>query len=366
MKMLFSNRRSRIFKSLINISLSLFAIALVTGCSSEEQASTSEIIRPAKLLEITTSDSSNYISFPAVISSRQLTSLTFEVSGKVKDLRVRESQPVKKGDILARLDDQDLLARLKSAKSQFENTKQEFDRAERLIKENAISRSEYDKRKSNLDANKSKLVSAEKALQNAVLIAPYDGAISKILIKKDQFIQAGNNAITILGTGGLEASINLPSYIMANVRKETDTSSDLHLILDAAPEHKIKLEFKEASLEADTSSQTYEIKFSFKAPKGINVLPGMNAILWVKNLDTRSAGAKIKIPLKSIMLDATQKYVWIVDMTSMKISRKNITIEKGIGEALTVTSGLNSGDVIVAAGVSFLSEGMIIRPWVQK
>ena len=364
--MMFSSGRSRIYRYLLDISISLLTITLLAGCSSEEQADTSEIIRPAKLLEIKTSGSSDYISFPAVISSRQLTALTFQVSGKVESLGVREAQPVKKGDILAKLNDRDLLAQLKSAQSQFENTKQEFERAERLIKEDAISRSEYEKRKSNLDADKSKLVSAEKALQNAILIAPYDGAISKILIKKDQFIQAGNNAIKILGTGGLEASINLPSYIMANVQKQNDPTTDLYLILDAAPDHKVSIAFKEASLEADTSSQTYEIKFSFEAPEGINILPGMNAIIWVRNPATRSTDAKIKIPLQSIMQETNQKYVWAVDMTSMKISRKNITVEEGVGEALTVTRGLNSGDVIVIAGVSSLSEGMTVRPWVQK
>ena len=53
-------------------------------------------------------------------------------------------------------------------------------------------------------------------------------------------------------------------------------------MLDAAPDRQIPVMFKEASLEADEATQTYAITFSFDTPKGLTILPGMNAVVWFK------------------------------------------------------------------------------------
>ena len=192
----------------------------------------------------------------------------------------------------------------------------------------------------------------------------FSGAISKVSIKKRQIIQPGEPAITILGKAGLEAKINLPSSILAKAERQEKPATDSYLVLDAAPDRQIPVMFKEASLEADEATQTYAVTFSFDTPEGLVILPGMNAVVWFK--DPRKSNAnlsKLSVPLTAIAIDGEQKYVWLVDKDSMKVSRRDIMIEAGVGVNLNVTSGLQSGEMIVAAGVSSLSEGMKVRSW---
>jgi RND family efflux transporter MFP subunit len=223
-----------------------------------------------------------------------------------------------------------------------------------------------EERKAQRDVSKAQLETTEKALEDSVLVAPYSGNVAKVLIEKRQIVQPGKPAISILGEGGLEAKINLPSSIIAKARKRKKKEVDSYVVLEAAPNRRIPAIFKEASLEADAASQTYEVTFTFKAPKGLNILPGMNATVWFKDPSKLATGiSKASIPLTAIVTDGDQKYVWVVNKESMIVTRRNITVEDGVGMNLNVSSGLELGETIVAAGVSSLSEGMKVRLWIK-
>ena len=240
----------------------------------------------------------------------------------------------------------------------------------RLIKENAISRSILEQRRSKRDVTKSKMDTAIKALEGSKILAPFAGRIARVSVKLRQNIRAASPVIDILGEGGLEASINLPASILAHKKKGEKPADTSYIMLEAAPGRRIPARFKEATLEADASSQTYKITFSFKSPDDLLVLPGMNAIIWIENPAKKKrekGNNKISVPSTAIAvaIDGKQKYVWVVDSRLMTISRRNITIADGVGVQVIVTSGLKSGEMIIAAGVSFLSEGMKVYPWSQ-
>ncbi len=351
----------------IAVTSALSVLFLLTSCGSESsEKETEAVARPAKLMEIGHTSDSNYLNYPAIIKSQQLSTLRFEVSGVVQEILVVEAQEVNQGDVMAKLDDRALQNKLAPALAQFKNADAEYQRAVRLLKDDAISRSEVEQRKSKRDVNKAQLETAEKALRDSLLIAPFSGNIAKVSIQTKQAVQAGEEAIVILGTGGLEASINLPSSIIAAAKDDDESSDPLYLTLSIAPGIKIPAEFKEASLAADAASQTYEVSFSFSAPEGLNILPGMNATIWFKDPRKRAtSSSEVRIPLAAILTDGEQKSVWVVSKDSMIVSRRNITVKDDIGADLIVSNGLDLGEIIVVAGVHSLSEGMKIRPWIK-
>lgn len=351
-------------KSYFNhFTLTTLIVLLLSACGSDVPKEQETSVRVAKLLQVSKTNSNTFLNYPAVIKSKQLSNLSFQTGGVVNELPVVEAQKVKKGDVLAKLDQRDAQAGLTSARAQFDNAQAEYQRAVNLMKEDAIAKTTLEQRKSQRDVSKAQLETAQKTLQDTVLVAPYDGAIAKVTIKKQQNVQAGSVAISILGSGGLQATINLPSNIMAKAQK-TKPATDSYLVLDAASDQHIPIVFEEADLEADTASQTYAVTFSFVAPNGLNILPGMNAVVWFRDpSETASSANKIRIPLTAVATDGMQKYVWVVDKTSMKVSKRNIVIQASVGTSIGVISGLESGETIVAAGVSVLSEGMQVSLW---
>ena len=349
----------------------LILTMLISACDSQKQTTQNLLpgkderqVRPAKLKAVGMSQSDTYLNYPATITSTELNDLSFEVSGVVKELLVVEAQQVNKGDILAKLDSRDLFAQLNSAQAQYDNTNNDLERALRLIKEDAISKSELDERRSKRDVNKASLETAQKALQDTNLIAPYSGNVAEIYISKQQAVTSGETAIKILGNGTMEASINLPASIIAIALEEHSKKDEAYLIFSFAPELKVPVNYKEATLYADSASQTYQITFTFSAPENLNILPGMNATIWFKKPNTAKNNlSNLSIPLASIAVDGEQTYVWVVNKDTMEVSKRNITIEDGVGENLHVSSGLKLGETIVISGVSSLSAGMKVRPW---
>lgn len=345
--------------------LAFLTAFLLTACNDAQTIKENELEEKtylSKLLNVTVDNNDKFLNYPATIKAQQLSILSFEVNGKVKDIFVKEAQVVKAGEILAKLDQEDLQAKIESARSQYDNSDAEYQRALRLIKGNAISQSDLEAKESKKEVSKSSLLIAEKALSNSVLKAPYDGVVSLVVIKKQQVLQAGSEAVHIFGFGGMKATINLPSSIIAKTANQ-EAATNSYIVLDAAPKQQIPIVFKEASLEADTSSQTYPVTFTFNAPKNLVILPGMNAVVWFKDPTLSTLKSNIAIPLTAIGTDGEQKYVWIVDTESMTVSKKSVTIEPGIGTNIQIASGLEEGDTIVAAGISFLSEGMKVAAW---
>ena len=346
------------------LSIKVFALFLLIACNADTSSpngKASVAVIPVKMIDINQTSNNAFVNYPAVVTSQKLVILSFNSGGVLKELSVVEAQKVKQGEVLAKLDQSDLQARLKSAQAGFSIARTAYLRAARLIKQDAIARSKLEQRKSKLDVNKAQLEIAQQALKDSTLIAPYDGNIAKISVREQQIVQAGQAAISILGKDGLEVKTNLPASIIAKVAKVKSQASDAYVLLDVAPNLRIAAHFKEASLEADADSQTYQVVFTFSPPHNLIVLPGMNASLWLRNPDIRRS--KIMIPLAAIAIDSGQKYVWLVDKNTMAVYRRNIEIETSVGANVAVISGLNVGDIIVGAGVSKLSEGMKVSRW---
>jgi RND family efflux transporter MFP subunit len=347
--------------------LGTITVFLLTACDTEPpstEGKTEVVVRPAKLIEVGKTNSDVFLNYPAVIKSEEHSALSFEVSGVLTELLVVEAQAVKQGDVLAKLDQRDLQTQVESARAQFDSANALYQRAVRLIKQDAISRSSLEERKSGRDVSKAQLDTAEKALQDSVLTAPYDGNIAKIQLKKRQAVEAGAEAISIIGGGKLEATINLPSSIVTKAGRSKSPASDSYIILDSASDLHIPATFKEASLEADAASQTYEVVFTFDAPEDLIVLPGMNAVVWFRDPSRSTSDTnKIQIPLTAVATDGDQKYVWIVDQTTMMVSKRNVVIEANVGTMVGITDGMKSGETIVASGISALSEGMKVSKW---
>jgi len=347
------------------------AVAVTGACSSDEPETTREAsVRPVKLLTLEAADSGQSRRFPAVVKAAQSSELAFQVPGLLQELPVNEAQRVEKGALLAKLDPRDLRSSLASARADYDNAEAEYQRALRLAEGNAIATNVVEQRKTRRDAAKAVLDSAEKALGDSVITAPFDGVVAKVHAKKLQNVQPQQAIVTVIGGDGLEATIDLPASVIARVR--TTGEAEAFVAFDVAPSARIPAVFKEAALEADQTTQTYEVSFSFERPEDLVILPGMNATVILETSQPDSgeggevqAGVGVAVPLSAIGSEGDRNYVWVIDSDSMTASKTWVTIQAGVGENVVVTEGLAPGDTIAGAGGSYLAEGAKVRPWTE-
>ena len=267
---------------------------------------------------------------------------------------------------MAKLDQRDALNRLSQAKAEFDNATSEFERAERLAAEDAISRSVLETRRTQRDVADAAYRTAQKAVSDTVLKAPFEGVISTVSGRQFQNVQA-KESIAVLQSEEVEAVINIPGTIIARIPQLEPVG--VRVKLDAAPDAEIVAQFKEASGEADPSTQTYEISFSFIPPEDLFILPGMTATVessFLFNGADDLVAEGIAVPLSAILAEGDETFIWLVDETTMKISKRRVIAQSDAGDYVTVTDGLDGGETIVAAGVSFFHDGMTVRRWVPE
>lgn len=343
--------------------LALLAAVLIAGCSEPVAPPQEAAPRPAKLHRVQMASLSREVTFPAVVRAAQATELTFQLSGEVVELNALEGQEVEQGFVLARLDQRDARNALAQSQAEFANARSEYERAQRLIADEAISRSVLDSRETQLAVARAALDVAQKALDDTTLRAPYDGSISSVFIEQFQNVQS-KEAILQLQSRTIEVVIDAPGSIIA--RSPTLEPVGTRVELDVAPGVEIPATFREASGVADQATQTYQLSFTFEPPPGLLILPGMTALLKSTFLfsDSESlVAAGVNVPLSAILSEGDTRYVWQVDPDSQRVSKQAVTVGVYSGSGVVITRGLQAGDTVVAAGVSFLHEGIQVQPW---
>ncbi len=337
--------------------------AMLLACSASTENTTEPPIRPVKLVTVEASSNRFPVSYPAVIEAAQSSVLTFQVGGLLQELPVAEGQPIEQGALIAKLDQRDFQNSYNSAKAQFDNAESEYQRARRLSEQNAISRSVLEQRRSARDIARAQFDTAKKALDDTELRAPFSGQIASINVENFQNVGAQQSVAVLQSAGAVEAVINVPARLLAYIPQLTPV--DTTVTLDAAPNVQIPAQFKEATGQADPTTQTYRVRFTFTPPDNLLILPGMTAKVETTFLysgDQFDIG--VSAPAASIVAEGGNTFVWIVDEDSMTVSKRDVTIsEDRFQDEIFIVDGLEGGEVIAGAGASYLHEGMRVRAW---
>lgn len=351
----------------VNLILIISACALLAGCGDGSSDETREAaVRPAKIVTVAAASDRRDLTFPAVIRAAQSAELTFQVAGEIRELNVLQAQSIEEGDVIAKLDQRNALNALEQARAEYRNAQAEFERAERLLARDAISQSAVDSRRTQRDIARAALSTAEKAVADTVLMAPFSGGISRVYVERFQNIQA-KEPIVVIQSNQVEAVINIPGTIIAQIPQLETLGTTV--TLDAAPDVAIPATFREASGLADENTQTYEVTFDFEPPEELLILPGMTATVsstFVFSNGSAFIPEGVAVPLSSVLAEGDQTFVWVVDETDMTIHKTEVVMGADAGEFVVATSGLDGGEKIVAAGVPFLHEGMRVRPWTPE
>ncbi len=346
----------------VALSVGLLLAVTVAACSGPEPVEAADPVRPVKLIEVSARSNVFQLNLPAVIEASNTSVLTFQVGGQLNELNVVEGQEVSKGTIIGRLDQRDFRNALQQAQVQYNSADSEFQRAARLLAENAISESLHDQRETQRDVARATLDTAQKAFDDTILRTPFEGVIASVAVEQFENVSPQQQIVVLQTTGAAEALVQVPSTLVANAERVIPTET--FITLEAVPDLQVPAELLSFSTQADASTQTFPARFKFTPPEQINILPGMAGSLHstMEIVDPSLASRdQVQIPLGAILAEGGDVFVWVVNLDSMTVTKRGIEIDKGIGEDIVVLSGLSEGETIAGAGASYLFEGMKIR-----
>ena len=326
---------------------------LLSGCA-EEAPPAQDPVRPVKAMMIDDFVGMAKKSFPGMAKATQEVDLAFDVHGTLAKRPANVGDMMKAGDIIAELDQRQFLAELKSAKAQLDKDKAHFERAEKLIEKDFISRTQYDELEAKLAMAESNLDLAEKALTDSVIKAPFDGVIANMYVENYTAVQPKQSVARLLDTSRVEFVMNIPEQYIALVRRV----QNLRVVFDAFPDKELPASIKEIGSEATKATRTYPVTLIMDQPEGVEILPGMAGVTIGDGIDGGKSDS-VEVPVTAVFSPdgSGRSYVWTIDESSSTVSRRPVEVEALADTGVTIRSGLEPGEWIAIAGVHYLQEG---------
>ena len=343
----------------------LFLIIFIfTACKKD----TVEIIRAVKIQEINSMQDENFnIDFPAQISPTQKTILAFKYAGKIKSINFESGDFVKKGQVIATMDDKDYKVNLEAfskkyeaAKAVAQNAETQFSRAEKLYKGEALSKKDYDNALMQKNVAISTFKEASAGLENArntlndtKIIAPYDGYIDKKIVEVGTVVPEGGPVISFISNEITDISVNASSKDIEYIKNANEI-----IFKDNSSEKIYPLKVKSMAQNPDTINLTYPVIFTFSnLSEGEKFLSGQTGTVTVSVKN--NGNQEILIPLNAVFEDnGSNVYLFkngIAVKTPIEIGELKET------DKISVVKGLKSGDKVIVAGVSKLADGEKVK-----
>jgi multidrug efflux system membrane fusion protein len=341
--------------------LLLLPVLLILASCQEQESQAPKAVRPAKVMTVG-ERSAMTREIPGTVRASQRVDLAFQVAGRMVEFPVKEGQVVAEGELLARLDDSDFQSVVKAAVAEADKNSANFDRAKELIVKDFVSQFDYDRIKATYDVSIANLEKAQKALNDTRLTAPFSGTIAKTRVENFEDIQAKQPILSLQDQGDLEIVVAISETLIA--RRDQRNQVLLVARFDALPEQTFDLHIKEFATEADPRTQSYEYVLGIKDKNLPNLLPGMTATVLAELLDTGSeTESALVIPLTALVAGAEgESSVWAVAADN-KVKRQVVVTGQMAGaDQIEIARGIARGDVIVVAGTSALTEGMVVKP----
>lgn len=348
--------------------ITLLTVAVIlAGCSAK--APPAEIVRPVQLAQVNMGTGVDTAVFAGEVKARHETDLGFRIGGKIVARLVDVGARVTKGQPLARLDPADVGLQSDAARAQVVATETEskfaqaeYDRYQNLYREKFISASALDAKKSARDASRARFEQAQANLavaQNqasyATLVANEDGVITAVAAEQGQVVGAGQPVMRLARENEREVAISVPE----NRIGELKAAQKLVVALWAKPSRTYEGRVREVAPAVDPATRTFAVRVAIVDPDP-GVQWGMTANV---GLLAMTAAPTAVVPLTSIYHKDGQAAVWRFDPASGQVALAPVAISQYREDGVVLTSGVASGDWIVAAGVHKLVPGQVVRPY---
>ena len=354
------------------LTLGLFlGIAVFMSCKEERQVEKPPL-RPVSYQEVGFLVDDATRTFSGTANTDKVINLSFRNNGIITEFHLKIGQTVKRGQLLARLDNvqsrlnhENALSSLNSALSQMNTAKLSLNRVRSLYEKGSSSLSDYEAAKnlhrtavaSHESAKRSVSIQKEQ-IRYGYLYAPESGVIAQVNAEIDENVSAGQN-IAVLNAGKeMEIALGIPENVINQVKENMAVSVQISSLQDETFNGKIT----EISPSIDPNTSTYPVRVKITNPSQ-DIKSGMAANVTFQFGTQQPKTKTLVIPAKSVGEDTNGNFVFLIDESGDKVivKKQSITVGKLTSEGFAVNEGLTAGQKIAIAGLQTLLNGQEVK-----
>ncbi|MGD9058316.1 MAG: efflux RND transporter periplasmic adaptor subunit [Desulfobacterales bacterium] len=347
----------------------LLCIAVaMTAC--KEKPEIVEVVRAIKTITVSEQPAEKTRKFSGLVAAVDSSGLSFEVGGQVESVEVDIGDRVKKGEVLAVLDpepyqlDVDAAeADLTKAKDNVTKTKAEYERQKRIFEQGAgaeryveVTEYQYKAAKSAVNFQIAKLDLARRNLRKTKLPSPYDGVIAWRAVEPNEEVLAGQKILEINATGKMEVELAIPETAIDLIHIDDPVTLSFPTLPGETARGRITY-IGGAAVKANA----FPVKVELIDPSE-KVKPGMTAEANL-TIKEENAMAGYLVPIQALLPspEPNRGYAFVYDPQTSTVKKTPVQSRGTADKKIIIEDGLEAGDIIAVAGVSFLADGMEVK-----
>jgi len=330
------------------------------GGAGDPQTPVTLEFSPADLARVEAQPLSRWLPVSGAVQPVRQATVKAKVSGDVRQVTVREGEPVQAGQVLARIDTADLEAKLLERSGALESARAQLAMAAKmqatnqaLLKQNFISQNAYDNSESSVSVSQGTVKSAEaqvqlarNALRDATAISPLAGVVAKRHVQPGEKVAFDSPLVTVVDLRDLELQALVPAVDVP----ELALGMTVELAID---ERRFTGRVERISPSTEPGTRAYFVYVGIpnadRALRGGMFATGRIALAAQSGVPT--------LPATAVRTEAGQTFVWTID--GGKLARRNVVVGRRDDEMgrVEIKSALPPGLPVLAARFDNLKEG---------
>jgi membrane fusion protein, multidrug efflux system len=276
--------------------------------------------------------------------------LKSEVSGKIEGIYFTEGQFVKKGDLLIKIDDDELRAQLNKQKFNKKLNEDNEFRQRKLLEKEAISQEEYDNALNRLNTTAADIEVLEAQQAKTTILAPFNGSIGFRYVSEGAYISPAIVMATLYSLNPAKIEFSIPAKHASKV----SVRSKIFFTIESDTTH-FAGEVYAVEPQIDASTRTLRIRATTPNPKG-KMLPGQFVTIQLVLEHLQNA---IMVPTESVVPEQDGNKVFVKENGKAKEVR--VSAGERTERSLEILAGLKFGDTVLTTGILQLRKGLPVN-----
>ncbi|WP_395753629.1 efflux RND transporter periplasmic adaptor subunit [Prosthecobacter sp.] len=324
----------------------LSALPLLASCGRHEAATHEAAALPAATVRVQVARLQPHTAAEEVVGtvrSKLRAMVEAKISGRLLEYTAIPGTKVKKGDLLARLENQEIQAKVDQAKAMLEQAQSDFSRQKQLIESKATTRQDFDAAEARVKVATASVTEAETMAGYARVTAPFDGVITRKLADVGDLAMPGKPLLEIEAPTALRFEADLPEAMLDRVNMGAKMQVRIATLpsLDAV--------VSEIAPVADPVSRTFLVKLDLPDADGLRT--GQFGRVAVPVAETKL----LVVPAASVLRRGQMELLFVVKEGHALL--RLVKTGKVLSDGIEILSGLEEGEQVVIKDAAKLTDG---------
>jgi RND family efflux transporter MFP subunit len=290
------------------------------------------------------------------LRARRIARIYNQEEGRISHLPYFESDRVKQGELLIRLEDDLLRAELAKAKATTRQARQDLARIENLVRKLAASEDEQARLRTRLEVAAADQLLLETRLGFTRISAPFDGIVSARLAEPGDVMPRNNHILTLTDLGSLVAEIHVSELLLPRLAN----GDPVRIRIDALGDRVFtgRIQRIHPTLDPLTRQGVVEVELK-PVPEGAR--PGQFARITLQTAES----LRMLIPFAAVRRDGDGEFVYQLS-EERKAVRTPVRSGIRLADRIEIIEGLQPGDQVITRGFLGLSAGKKVKPVENK